>query len=97
MQTILQVVGLSCAARLLSLPISVRGVGTGESSAQTAVRYPGALEDADGRIHAVTFEAPVVPLSDVPSILGRRSLAEHRAVLDMINMCLVLCGPGDVN
>ena len=76
--------------------ITVTGVGNGANSTQRIVKYPGMVVDRDGRAHNMTFETPILPDSNVAALWGHRSLRQHRAVLDMVNQELIICGPGDV-
>ena len=63
----------------LGRSISIEGVGTNPDRCENAVRVP--LHMADGE--AATFDAPVIPNSSVPALLGMRSLAAKRAVVDV--------------
>ena len=79
----------------LERAVTVEGVGKVASVARTLGKFPGALKDKDGVVRRVLFESPIVPQSGIPALWGRRSLAAHRAVIDIISNTIVLCGPGD--
>jgi hypothetical protein len=69
---------------------SCQGVGTGSQSAtQTAkvpLMMPGGLEG--------TFETMVLNESDLPALLGYKSLNKMRALIDTDSNKLILVGPG---
>ena len=88
--------GKQATFRPLRRPIAVEGVGERGSTAQREVTVPGVVVEATGKPHAADFTAPVIEDSPIPALLGLRSLRELRAVLDMINNRLILCGPGDL-
>jgi len=79
----------------LTQPIGVEGVGEGPQKAEVVAKLPIAVTTM-GKTVLQEYEAPVVPNSDIPGLLGRRSLTEKRAILDMIANKLHLCGPGPV-
>ena len=76
----------------LGRTISIEGVGTNPDRCENAVRVP--LHMADGE--SATFDAPVIPNSSVPALLGMRSLAAKRAVVDVSAKTLTFPGPGQV-
>jgi len=79
----------------LTQPIGVEGVGEGPQKAEVVAKLPIAVT-TEGKTVLQEYEAPVVPNSDIPGLLGRRSLTEKRAILDMVTNKLHLCGPGPV-
>ncbi|CAK0838295.1 unnamed protein product, partial [Prorocentrum cordatum] len=81
---------------LMDQSIGVEGVGTNAQIAKEEVKMPGAAKDERGNVHQISYKAPVVPDSDIPALWGKRSLKHNRAVVDMINNKLYLCGPGRV-
>ena len=88
---------LQVTYRSLERPLGIEGVGAGGQQAVTAVQVLGAILDQQRQRKAISYEAPVVAHSSIPALLGRRSLARNRAVLDMINNKLYLCGPGRIH
>ena len=88
--------GKQVISRPLRRPIVVEGVGERGSSAQREAIVPGAVVETTGEPHAADYTAPVIEGSPIPALLGLRSLRELRAVLDMINNRLILCGHGDI-
>jgi len=76
--------------------IGVEGVGAGSQKATELVKMPGMFKTTDGRHHKLTYEAPVIPNSDVPALWGHKSLARNRAVIDTVNRKIHLCGNGDI-
>ncbi|CAE7314416.1 RE2, partial [Symbiodinium necroappetens] len=80
--------------RPLERPLSVQGVGNGSQQAdlshgvEFSIRAPG-VSNIDG-----TFNSPVVPDSDLPPLLGLKSLRNCNAVLDMQHQKLYIPGPG---
>ena len=80
----------------LEHPIGVEGVGQHAQQAGTWSILTGAVAPQSGPVELCEFEAQVVPNSEVPALLGRRSLTNKRAVLDLVNNELHLCGPGPV-
>eukprot|EP00973_Karenia_brevis_P037489 5171382-Karenia_brevis.AAC.1 len=77
-------------------PVKVEGVGNGQQQTGAQVVVPGSVRTEDGRVIASEYHAPVLQDSDIPALLGLRSLKKSRAVLDMINNKLHLCGQGQV-
>ena len=43
----------------------------------------------------MSYTSPFVPNSDLPALLGLRTLINHGALIDCRNKMLYLCGPGD--
>ena len=44
-----------------------------------------------------SFTTPVVANSELPGLLGLKTMRNNRAVLDMVNLQLHFCGPSDIN
>ena len=82
--------------RRLDSPMRVMGVGAGEQQCQLETTVPIALPRADGTHTLERFTAPAVPDSELPALLGLRSLMRHRAIVDTANRQLWLCGPGPI-
>ena len=96
LMTILKKYHLQPNFRKLEQPISCEGVGNGSSSSNVAACFPGTVIDQSGVAHPVTYDAPILPNSHVPALWGHRSLKRQRAVIDVVNQVLHLCGPGDI-
>ena len=79
-----------------SRPLSVTGVGHGSQSCTHNCRIPVMLRTVQGTSNEGTFEAPIVPNSELPGLLGLHSMRNARALLDMSTLQLHLCGPGNV-
>ena len=71
-------------------PFTVGGVGKTPQRCEHAVRHSIAFDDGAKGI----FEAPELPDSDVPALLGLRALDRHRTLLDVRNMRLYFVGEG---
>ena len=76
----------------LLTPMAVEGVGKGGQTADQAGCVPIGLEGSEG-----TFTAPIIPDSDLPPLLGMRTLEGRKAILDCGNRRLILPGPGGVH
>ena len=74
----------------------MEGVGEKGSVAQREAIVPGTVVDEFSVAHTCEYKAPVVEDSPIPALLGNRSLHNLRAILDMVNDRLYLCGEGDV-
>ena len=70
--------------------LEVGGVGSGSQQATHSHRHHLALPGGQ----AATYEAPVLPNSSVPALLGRQTLREQRAVIDCFNNRMYRIGPG---
>ena len=77
-------------------PLSVTGVGHGSQQCTHNCKLPVMLRKTDGTYSPGVFETPVVPNSELPGLLGLHSMRNASAVLDMANLRLHLCGPGDI-
>ena len=84
--------GISATMRPLATPMSVIGVG---KSTQTAQQAGQVAVGVDGQVG--TYTAPMIPASDLPPLLGLRTLESRQAVLDTGNKRLVFPGPGGVH
>lgn len=76
-------------------PVNVTGVGHGSQECSHNCKLPVMLRRFDGPHTEGTFEAPIVPNSDLPGLLGLQSMRNARAVLDFTTLRLHLCGPAD--
>ena len=75
----------------------VQGVGNGSQKCEWEATLPIALPRSDGSHSIEAYTAPVVPGSQVPGLLGLRSMIKKRAVIDTIGMKLYLAGPGGIS
>ena len=74
--------------------LSVEGVGKQSQTASQAQRVPLHLKDVDGKFVQGSFTAPVIEDSDLPPLLGLRSLQRMSSILDIGARKLYLPGPG---
>ena len=78
-------------------PLTVSGVGKGSQQASHNVRIPYACKTLSGGRYAQgVFEAPCVPESQLPALLGLASMKKQRTVLDLVNNQMHFCGPGEI-
>eukprot|EP00973_Karenia_brevis_P067360 9369483-Karenia_brevis.AAC.1 len=79
--------------------LGVEGVGKTSQSTTTGITMPIAMLADSGQAVCGEYYAPVVGTdaepSDIPALLGLKSLKKYRSILDMINDKLYLIGPGD--
>ena len=76
-------------------PLDVRGAGQGKSTCNYSCTLPIALRRTDGTFSGGTFETPTVTNSELPALLGLKSLRQRRCIIDLTTLRLHLCGPGD--
>ena len=76
----------------LLAPMAVEGVGKGGQTADQA----GCVAIGVGG-SAGTYTAPIIPDSDLPPLLGMRTLEGRKAILDCGNRRLIFPGPGGVH
>jgi hypothetical protein len=89
--------GLRPEQRKMSEPLNIQGVG-GHQKCEWQVTCPVAVPDGNGTSALHRFSAPVVRQngSNLPGLLGLKSMEEHRAVIDITRKMLIFPGPGDV-
>jgi len=74
----------------LQTNLGVGGVGKGTQTATHKATIPIGIDgEIDGR-----FSAPELPSSGCPGLLGRRSLKDHRTLIDCYNNRMYCIGPG---
>ena len=82
----------------LANPLEVHGVGSRPQPCTEEVRFPIATMEASeigwNKATLNSYQAPVIPGSGVPALLGLASLKANRAILDCGAGKLHLCGPG---
>ena len=76
-------------------PLQVAGVGHGTQGAKFDVNIPVALKTTTGNFKIGAFDAPCIQDSDIPGLLGLKSLEENRAILDTVHSRLYFLGKGD--
>ena len=76
--------------------LNVQGVGNGSQACNFKLQCPIAVPHDDGNAHLHKISAPIVEGtgSDLPGLLGLRSLETDRAILDTGNRMLHFPGPG---
>ena len=75
--------------KALAHPVSISGVGSGQVCATQAAEIPIRVNG-----HQERFTAPMVPDSELPAILGHKSLAFLNGIVDTGAQKLVIPGPG---
>jgi hypothetical protein len=79
--------------RPMDRPLTVEGVGSGCQSATETACITTCTPD-----HEVgTYEAPLIPDSDLPALWGLRSIAAKRGLIDAYNQRIYLVGEGGYN
>ena len=73
----------------LGQPVVVGGVGNGNNVAETGVRCRVGVDGV-----AEQYEAPMIPGSSTPALLGIKTLKQRRALLDCFTGRLFLIGAG---
>ena len=78
-------------------PLTVQGVGNGTQECTFDIEVPIALEREDGTILEGTYTMPTVNDSDLPALLGLKTLIDRRSILDFTSSPprLVFTGPGE--
>ena len=78
-------------------PLRVSGVGTGTQQCKHDHLLPVALVNRNtGQVNSGIFEAPAVVNSELPGLLGLNTMRKLRVLLDLGNLRMHICGPGDV-
>ena len=88
-----EVVGIPAKQLRMDKALNVEGVGKNAQSAAVAKRLAVRLGNDEGGVSAGSFTAPVIADSDLPPLLGLRSLKSFRCILDTGNNKLILPGP----
>eukprot|EP00973_Karenia_brevis_P067440 9380555-Karenia_brevis.AAC.1 len=82
--------GLSSTRQSLKQELGVEGVGSGSQTCTESMTVPCALEGAQ----LGEFTAPIVPKSEIPALLGLKSMQEKRVLIDTYNHYMYMVGPG---
>ena len=75
--------------------LHISGVGHGSQTCTHNCKLPVAFKRIDGSLGRGNFNVPVVPKSELPGLLGLKSLRDRRAILDMQTLQIHFAGPGD--
>ena len=87
--------GYRASRQRMSKPMSVQGVGNGSQQCEWQTTIPAAVRLEDGPFQKFTYTSPYVPDSDLPALLGLKTLMNHGAIIDCRNKKMFFCGPGD--
>ena len=88
--------GLAPSQNKRARPLSVMGVGNGNQTRTQDCTLPIAMSRENDTTVTGSFTNPVVAESELPGLLGFRTMRNNRAVLDMVNLQLHFCGPAYV-
>ena len=88
--------GCQVEAKELSRPLNVQGVGKGSQQARVSHSLKFALKADGAEQVSGSFNTPIVPDSDLPPLLGLKSLKRSKAILDTHGQKLIIPGPGGV-
>ena len=88
-----EIVGVEAKSLRMNKPLSVEGVGKNAQSAAAAKRMAVRLSNDEGAVVPGSFTAPVISDSDLPPLLGLKSLKSFRCILDIGNNKLIMPGP----
>ena len=88
-----ETVGIGSKTLRMDKSLSVEGVGKSSQSASTAQRLALKLCTDEGHSVNGTYTAPVIEGSELPPLLGLRSLKAFKAILDMGQNKLIIPGP----
>ena len=89
--------GLKPSQNKRTRPLSVMGVGNGNQTCTHDCTLPIAMSRENDTTVIGNFTTPVVANSELPGLLGLKTMRNNRAVLDMVNLQLHFCGPSDIN
>ena len=86
-------------SRPRKVPLRVGGIGAGSLQADHDAKFSIGINQRVDEYHECPKFAesapPVLPQSDVPGIIGQRSLRENRVILDCYNLRMYTIGPGE--
>ena len=89
--------GLKPSQNKRTRPLSVMGVGNGNQTCTHDCTLPIAMSRENDTAVTGSSTTPVVANSELPGLLGLKTMRNNRAVLDMVNLQLHFCGPSDIN
>ena len=79
-------------------PLSVSGVGKGSQKCTHNCKAPIVLTttgSSEPSYLSGFYEAPVIPDSMIPGLVGLESAIKSRAIIDTVHMRYYMCGPAD--
>ena len=76
--------------------LEVGGVGNGTQVCKTRVTHPVSVPMLDATAARGQYSAAKVPNSQIPGLLGMRTLREHKMILDCGSSRLIKPGPGGI-
>ena len=84
--------------RKRNVPLRVGGIGNGSQQADVDAKFSIGINQRFDKHSScpkfAEFAGPVLPQTDVPGIIGQRSLRENRVILDCYNLRMYTIGPG---
>ena len=89
-------IGTRVGRRRLDLPLNVSGVGKDSQQAREAMTVDFQLMGQNDEVIQASYCAPVIENSNLPPLLGLKSLTSKRALLDMHSRLLIFPGQGGV-
>ena len=89
--------GLTPSQNKRTRPLSVMGVGNGNQTCTHDCTLPIAMSRGNDTTVTGSFATPIAAESELPGLLGFKTMRDDRAVLDMVNLQLHICGPADIN
>ena len=89
-------IGVNAIHRRLELPLNVSGVGKDSQRATDAMIVEFQLIGQNDEVIQASYCAPVIDNSNLPPLLGLKSLTDKRAVLDMHSRVLIFPGQGGI-
>ena len=78
------------------MPLNVSGVGEDSQQAREAMTVDFQLMGQNDEVIQASYCAPVIENSNLPPLLGLKSLTAKRALLDMHSRLLIFPGQGGV-
>lgn len=84
--------GFETTFKEMPRPLTVEGVGYGHQVAKRLACIP--MTTPDGTIGV--YETPIIPNSNIPSLLGLTTMEKHRAILDITGQTYIIPGKGKV-
>ena len=89
--------GLTPSQNKRTRRLSVMGVGNGNQTCTHDCTLPIAMSRESDTTVTRSSTTPVVAESELPGLLGFKTMMNNRAVLDTVNLQLHICGPADIN
>ena len=89
-------IGTRVSSRRLDMPLNVSGVNKDSQQARDAMTIDFQLMGQNDEVIQASYCAPVIENSNLPPLLGLKSLTSKRALLDMHSRLLIFPGQGGV-